>query len=90
MGEIEERRQADSARWYVALVVSSSALRATVELAAESLGFPEAMVNILDEAQRHNLFAVGMVKQPPLARRETVVRRGCGDASTDRHRRCAG
>ena len=50
MGEIEERRQADSARCYVALVVSSSALRATVTLAAESMGFPEAMVNILDEA----------------------------------------
>ena len=72
MNEIEERRQADSARCYVALVVSSSALRATVTLAAESMGFPEAMVNILDEAQRHNLLAVGMAKQPPLARRETV------------------
>jgi len=76
----EYRRRNDSAAHYRGLVASCSALRTTLALAAESVGYPMIMLNILDEHLQHALLTVGMDDRPSLHRTEalcdSVIRTG--------------
>jgi len=76
----EYRRRNDSAAHYRGLVASCSALRTTLALAAESVGYPMIMLNILDEHLQHALLTVGMDDRPSLQRTEalcdSVIRTG--------------
>ncbi len=76
----EYRRRNDSAAHYRGLVASSSALRTTLTLAAESLAYPMIMLNILDEHLQHTLLTVGMDDRPSLHRTDvlcdSVIRTG--------------
>ncbi|WP_127784281.1 EAL domain-containing protein [Rhodococcus sp. X156] len=80
MRELDVRRQSDSARRYLDLAAPSSALRTTLFLAAESVTYPVAAVNILDEHEQHTLISVGTAPPPPQPRSATpcdvVVRTG--------------
>jgi EAL domain-containing protein (putative c-di-GMP-specific phosphodiesterase class I) len=53
------RRQARSANHYLDASSHVSSLQTTVLIAARTLGFPVAMVNILDEHEQHVISAVG-------------------------------
>ncbi len=66
------RRRNDSAAHYRGLVASSSALRTTLTLAAESVAYPMIMLNILDEHLQHTLLTVGMDDRPSLHRTDVL------------------
>lgn len=72
MHALEDRRQNDSARHYLDLGTSFGALRTTLHLAAQSVGFPVAMLNIVDSTERHTILTVGMPDQPSAPRFETL------------------
>jgi EAL domain-containing protein (putative c-di-GMP-specific phosphodiesterase class I) len=55
----QARRQSDSARRYLDLEATTPALRATVELAARSVGFAIAQLNVLDENTQYTLVNIG-------------------------------
>ena len=65
---------------------SAARLRTTLALAARTLGFPIAMVNILDSEIQHTLCCVGAARPPSMPRRETlcdVVVRSGGPIAVD-------
>ncbi|MGA9871157.1 MAG: EAL domain-containing protein [Rhodococcus sp. (in: high G+C Gram-positive bacteria)] len=53
------RRQSDSARRYLDVEATTPALRTTVELAARSVGFAIAQLNVLDDTTQYTLVNVG-------------------------------
>lgn len=53
------RRQSDSARRYLDIEATTPALRSTVELAARSVGFAIAQLNVLDETMQYTLVNIG-------------------------------
>ncbi|WP_072804490.1 sensor domain-containing phosphodiesterase [Rhodococcoides yunnanense] len=53
------RRQSDSARRYLDLEATTPALRSTVELAARTVGFAIAQLNVLDEDTQYTLVNIG-------------------------------
>ena len=53
------RRQSDSARRYLDIEATTPALRTTVELAARSVGFAIAQLNVLDETMQYTLVNIG-------------------------------
>ncbi|OAK52329.1 EAL domain-containing protein [Rhodococcus sp. Eu-32] len=55
----QARRQSDSARRYLDLEATTLALRSTVELAARSVGFAIAQLNVLDENTQYTLVNIG-------------------------------
>lgn len=55
----QTRRQSDSARRYLDLEATTPALRSTVELAARSVGFAIAQLNVLDETTQYTLVNIG-------------------------------
>jgi EAL domain-containing protein (putative c-di-GMP-specific phosphodiesterase class I) len=65
---------------YLMDAASAARLRSTLTLAARALGFPIAMINILDSDSQHTISAVGMALDMPRPRVETfcdsVVRTG--------------
>lgn len=76
----EARRQSDSARRYLDIEATTPALRNTVELAARSMGFAIAQLNILDENTQYTLVNVGGPPTSTVERSDTlcddVVRSG--------------
>nr|WP_296777524.1 EAL domain-containing protein [Rhodococcus sp. (in: high G+C Gram-positive bacteria)] len=60
----QARRQSDSARRYLDIEATTPALRNTVELAARSVGFAIAQLNVLDETTQYTLVNIG---GPPMA-----------------------
>lgn len=58
------RRQSDSARRYLDIEATTPALRMTVELAARSVGFAIAQLNVLDESTQYTLVNIG---GPPMS-----------------------
>lgn len=60
----QARRQSDSARRYLDIEATTPALRNTVELAARSVGFAIAQLNVLDESTQYTLVNIG---GPPMA-----------------------
>lgn len=63
----QARRQSDSARRYLDIEATTPALRSTVELAARSVGFAIAQLNVLDDTTQYTLVNVG---GPPMATME--------------------
>ncbi|AYJ51010.1 sensor domain-containing phosphodiesterase [Rhodococcus sp. P1Y] len=55
----QTRRQSDSARRYLDVEATTPALRSTVELAARSVGFAIAQLNVLDDATQYTLVNIG-------------------------------
>ncbi len=72
MRELKLRRQNDSAKHYRDLLASSSAIRTTLALAAESADFPVAMLNILDDIEQYTLVALGTHARTSLPREGTI------------------
>lgn len=72
MRALNARRQSDSAKHYLDVAAASSALRTTLLLAAESVDFPVAMINIIDDAEQRTVVVVGMPDVPPRPRSETL------------------
>lgn len=74
------RRQSDSARRYLDVEATTPALRNTVELAAKSVGFTIAQLNVLDDETMYTLVNVGGPPMSTVARSITlcddVVRSG--------------
>ena len=72
--------QGRSARHYLTSGEFASRVQTTVALAARSLGYPIAMVNILDDTHQHTITALGATPPEKLPRRlafcDTVVRNG--------------
>lgn len=65
-------QQHRSARHYLEVGPAMSRLDTTVALVARSLGFPMAMVNILDESTQYGISVLGVAGRPSSARVETV------------------
>jgi EAL domain-containing protein (putative c-di-GMP-specific phosphodiesterase class I) len=55
----QARRQSDSARRYLDIEATTPALRTTVELAARSVGFAIAQLNVLDDTTQYTLVNIG-------------------------------
>lgn len=80
MTEGAEQQRSRSARHYLAGGAASTRLRTTIALAARSLSFPMAMINILDEDVQHTISLLGiddiMATPREVALCDTVVRSG--------------
>ena len=80
MGHLPDSFQDRSAAHYLLDEMSGARLRTTLALAARSVGFPIAMINILDSDTQHTISSVGMATPIPQPRSSTfcdvVVRDG--------------
>ncbi|MFC8182499.1 EAL domain-containing protein [Rhodococcus sp. NPDC057297] len=68
----QARRQSDSARRYLDLEATTPALRSTVELAARSVGFAIAQLNVLDETTQYTLVNIGGPPVSAVERSDTL------------------
>ncbi|GAB2908576.1 hypothetical protein GCM10027047_03380 [Rhodococcus aerolatus] len=74
MRRSEGSRQDESARSYLTVARTRSALHTTLALAADLLGFPIGQVNILDQDTQHTLTSVGPREYEDVARSEALCR----------------
>jgi len=75
MRELDARRQRDSAKHYLGLDVSSSALRTTLGLASHALDCPIAMLTIFDQTGQHIVVSSGQSRTSRGAHPESLCRK---------------